>query len=135
VTDPATDPAKRKPPPSWDVPVTIALLLGGLYTATTSFATAPNAAVSFDEYMVSAGIGHYTQTALAVGSSYATAASELLALLLAIGFSVPRLRTHRRAFWIPLVSAAISLTLALVFSAVAFFGDPAFQAYLNSSFK
>ena len=127
-----TDRANRRPTPFWDAPVTIALLLVGLYIATTSFAQAPDTGAIFDSYLVSAGVGHYTLTELATGTAYAGAGSELLSLLLAIGFSVPRLRAHRRAFWIPLVSGLIGFVLATVFNAIALFSDPAVMTYITA---
>jgi hypothetical protein len=77
------------------------------------------------------GIGTYTATDLANAMGWAVIVVSMLALVLAIGISVPRLRAHRLAFWVPLAAAAVSLILTTVLVAVAVFGDPAGAAYLQ----
>jgi hypothetical protein len=53
-------------------------------------------------------------------------------LVLAIGFAVPRLRTRRTAFWIPLVAAVVCIVVTTVVI-VAAAADPSFLARLRAS--
>jgi hypothetical protein len=78
-------------------------------------------------------LGTYTAIPLASAMSWSVIVSSVLALVLAIGFAVPRLRVHRLAFWVPLVAAAVSLLLTTLFVAIAVFGDPVGAAYLQKS--
>ncbi len=56
----------------------------------------------------------------------------MLCLVLAIGFSVPRIRQKRTSFWIPLVCAAISLLVTVGLILAALVVDPGFQAYVRT---
>lgn len=78
------------------------------------------------------GWGPYTSGGTARGAGLAIALVSVVCLVLAIGFSVPRIRRRRPAFWIPIVCAAVwvVLTTTLIFAAVA--ADPAFLAALRT---
>lgn len=73
-------------------------------------------------------LGAYTNAAAASVGGILLAASNVACLVLAIGFSVPRIRSHRPAFWIPVVCAAVALlaTGAIVIGLLA--SDPAWLA-------
>ena len=118
--------------PAWDPTVTVGLLVLGLINVTQTVAQARDLGVVLNAFFVQEGIGAYTNAQAASVAGLLLAATNLLCLVLAIGFAVPRLRRHRRAFWIPLVSAAISVVATTVVVAGAVMSDPAFFTYLQS---
>jgi NhaP-type Na+/H+ and K+/H+ antiporter len=74
------------------------------------------------------GIGTYTNVAFAEATGWFVIAANVLSLVLAIGFAVPRLRARRTAFWIPLASAAVCVVVTTVLILSAAVADPAFLA-------
>jgi hypothetical protein len=113
----------RKPGgvPRWDPPITIALLLAGLLSVTQVVAAARDLPAFLDETYTAAGMGRFTDSPAATAIGYAIVVVQMAALVAAIGVSVPRLRAHRMAFWVPLLaaSACTAITVALLFVAVA----------------
>lgn len=132
MSQPASTARRSKPAPPWDAPFTVALLVAGVINATQTVAAMRDRTLAFqlDAGMVAADIGRYTSTRLADGIGWAIAGVSLLALIGAIGLAVPRLRTKRRAFWVPLVAAVVSSVVNAILIAVAFFADPAVIAWL-----
>ncbi len=86
-----------------------------------------------DAVFQQAGMGHYTNEAVAQVISLVVILVNVLGLVVAIALAVPRLRTHRIAFWIPLVAGVACLVLTLGLSLGAAIADPAFTAKLTSS--
>jgi hypothetical protein len=123
----------RRPAPAWDPPLTVALLVAGVINVTVTVANMRELPENLQLGYEQQGIGPYTATGLASAMGWSVIISSTLALVLAIGFAVPRLRAHRLAFWVPLVAAAVSLLLTTVFVGIAVFGDPAGAAYLQKS--
>jgi hypothetical protein len=119
--------------PAWDAPLTVALLVAGVINVTVTVANMRELPANLQIGYQQQGIGTYTSVALAGAMGWSVIVSSVLALVLAIGFAVPRLRAHRLAFWVPLVAAAVSLLLTTLFVGIAVFGDPAGAAYLHSS--
>ena len=111
--------------PAWDPPVTIGLLLWGVITTVQTVAQARDLPGSLNTVLSSRGLGPYTQTALGSAIGWVVVAESILSLALAIGFSVPRIRDHRMAFWVPLVAGAVSALLTLVLITAAIVADPA----------
>jgi hypothetical protein len=125
VTAPARG-ARRAP--AWDAPITVALLVSGVWQVTTTVAAARTLSERIASIYSVQGIGTYTSTALAAGVGWAISAESMLLLVAAIGLAVPRLRQHRRAVWIPLAAAAANVLLTVLLVVIAFVGDPAFAA-------
>jgi uncharacterized protein DUF6264 len=75
-------------------------------------------------------MGDYTAYAVARVVGVVMIAVNVLGLVLAIALAVPRLRTHRPAFWVPLVIGVgcVLLTIALTIGAAV--ADPAFAAHV-----
>jgi hypothetical protein len=75
-------------------------------------------------------MGDYTTYDVARVVGIVVIAVNMLGLVLAIALAVPRLRTHRPAFWVPLVIGigCVLLTTALTLGAAV--ADPAFAAHL-----
>ena len=117
--------------PSWDPIVTVMLLVFGLYNVTTEVAQARDLkATMFDPLYASAGLGTYSNAQLATVDGLIISAVSVLCLVLAIGFAVPRIRTKRVAFWIPLVCALISIAVSLVLVLAPLLSDPVFVSRL-----
>jgi hypothetical protein len=110
----------RPPAPWWDAPLTVALLVLGVISVTNAVAAGRDLNGYLQQSYAAAGLGEFTPSALVTGLGYAIVVVELAALVVAIGFAVPRIRTHRRAFWVPLIagSAATAVTLALLLLAI-----------------
>jgi hypothetical protein len=124
---------QRGTAPAWDGPLTIALLVAGVINVTVTVANMRELPQTLQLGYTQQGIGTYTATGLASAMGWSVIVASMLALVLAIGFAVPRLRAHRLAFWVPLVAAGASLILTTVFVAIAVFGDPAGAAYLQKT--
>ena len=77
------------------------------------------------------GLGSYSNVAAAHTAGWIVIGVNLLSLVLAIGFAVPRLRAHRTAFWIPLVAAVVCVIVTTVVIVAAAAADPAFLARLS----
>jgi type III secretory pathway component EscS len=58
-------------------------------------------------------------------------AVNVLGLIVAILLTVPRLRAHRTAFWVPLLVGAVCIVLTTVLMVVAAAADPAFASQLS----
>jgi hypothetical protein len=115
--------------PIWDAPITVGLLAVGVVNTMQTVAQARDLPAGLDQVYAARGIGPYTQVGLATGIGWAIIAVALAALVLAIGFSVPRIRDHRLAFWIPLAAGTASAVITGALIAVAVLADP---AYLDS---
>jgi hypothetical protein len=79
-----------------------------------------------------AGLGVYSSDGLAAVLGWVVIAVNLVGLVLAIALAVPRLRTHRTAFWVPLLIGAACLLLTVVLMLAAAIPDPAFVARMSS---
>lgn len=122
----------RPAAPAWDPVVTVGLLVAGLVDVTRNVAQARDLDAALDTFFTQQGIGDYTSTAVAQGAGIAIAAANTVCLVLAIAFSVPRLRARRRAFWVPLVCAAVNVVVSFALFTAAVLSDPAIGAYLRS---
>ena len=123
----------RRAAPVWDPPLTVALLVEGVINVTITVANMRELPESLQIGYQEQGLGRYTAIGLASAMGWSVIVTSMLALVLAIGFAVPRLRAHRPAFWVPLVAAAASLFLTTVFVGIAVFGDPVGAAYLQKA--
>jgi hypothetical protein len=119
--------------PAWDPPLTVALLVAGVVNVTITVANMRELPEALQIGYAQQGIGTYRSIGLATAMGWSVIVGSVLALVLAIGFAVPRLRAHRMAFWVPLIAAAASLILTTVLVAVAVFGDPTGAAYLQKN--
>ncbi len=103
----------------------------GLVNTTQTVAQARDLGVVLDAFFQQQGIGDYTATRAAETGGLLITLTSVLCLVLAIWFSVRRLRVRKRAFWIPIVCAVIGLVAMTVIIGGAVMADPAFFAYLQ----
>ena len=115
--------------PIWDAPITVGLLAVGVVNTIQTVAQARDLPAALAQLYAAQGISRYTQVGLATGIGWVVVATAVASLVLAIGFSVPRIRDHRTAFWIPLAAGAASAVVTTVLVAAAILADP---AYVNS---
>jgi hypothetical protein len=115
--------------PIWDAPITVGLLAVGVVNTVQAVAQARDLPAVLDRIYQARGISGYTPADVATGIGWAMVVTAVGCLVLAIGFSVPRIRDHRLAFWIPLAAGAASAVVTAVLVTAAILADP---AYLNS---
>lgn len=122
----------RPAAPAWDPVFTVGLLVAGLIDVTQSVAQARALDSVLGRFFTQQGIGAYTNHAVAQGAGVAIAIVNTACLVIAIAFSVPRLRARRRAFWVPIVCAAVNIAVSFALFTAAVLSDPAIGAYLRS---
>ncbi len=121
----------RRPAPAWDPPLTVALLVVGLYNATTSVAQVRDVASTLAQVYLQLDIGTYRPTDATQPIGWAIAIVEVLALVGAIWFSVLRLRSHRMSFWIPIAFGLASAAVTFGLWGALLLGDPTFTGSLT----
>lgn len=112
--------------------VTVGFLVFGLINVTQTVAVARDLGALLDSVFMRQGWGDYTTNAVSEVVGPVVIAVNVLSLVLAIGFAVPRLRTRRTAFWIPLICAAVAVLLTVILLLVAVFADPAAIAAMST---
>ena len=117
-----------RPAPAWDAPVTVGLLLWGLYSTVQTVAQARDLPAALSEALGAQGIGPYTQTGVGTAVGWIVVVEAVASLAVAIGFSVPRIRDHRLAFWVPLVAGLVSGFVTVLLISLAVLLDPAYLA-------
>ncbi|MCU1472569.1 MAG: hypothetical protein JWQ92_637 [Amnibacterium sp.] len=115
--------------PIWDAPITVGLLAVGVINTVQAVAQARDLPAVLDRIYQARGISRYTPVDVATGIGWAMAVAAIASLVLAIGFSVPRIRDHRLAFWIPLAAGAASAVVTGLLVTAAILADP---TYLDS---
>jgi type III secretory pathway component EscS len=121
-----------RPAPNWDPVATVGLLLIGLLDVTRTVTVGRDFGAFLDAVFVQAGIGDYTDEPVAQVVGWVVILVNVLGLVVAIALAVPRLRTRRIAFWIPLAVGVVCLVLTLGLSLGAAIADPAFAAKLSA---
>ena len=81
--------------------MSVGLLVFGLINVTQTVAIARDLRPLLDSVFAQEGLGAYSNEPVAQAAGWIVVAVNVLSLVLAIGFTVPRLRTHRVAFWVP----------------------------------
>lgn len=112
--------------------VTVGFLVFGLINVTQTVAVARDPDALLDRIFTQQGWGDYTPNAVSETVGPVLIAVNVLSLVLAIGFTVPRLSRRRTAFWVPLVCAAVAVLFTVILLLVAVFADPAAMAALST---
>jgi hypothetical protein len=103
----------------------------GLFDVTRTVGVARDFGVFMDAVFAQAGFGNYSSDGAAQAIGIAIVAVNVAGLAIAIALVVPRLRTHRTAFWIPLAVGIACLLLTTLLTIGAAVADPAFTARLS----
>lgn len=129
---PLTETASTRRPSPIDRFVTIALLAYGLINVVMTALSYIDFPAAMTEVMKTLRIdGEFTN--VAQGRLWGTIA----ALILAVGWSltaalaIRRLRRGRISWWVPVVGAAVTLTLTSICVAIPMMGDPAFIDFIT----
>ena len=104
----------------------------GVVNVTQTVAIARDLRTLLDAVFVQEGLGGYADSDAAQIAGWIVIGANVLSLVLAIGFAVPRLRAKRTAFWIPLAAAGVCVLVTTAVIVAAAFVDPAFMARLTS---
>lgn len=127
IAEPAVIPAPRR---SADVFVTTALLLLGVVDVVTGFPQFRNLASTLRATYAAQGLPAFTADALANSMGVGINIARVTLLAATIAVSLVLIRRHRRAFWVPLVGAAVAALVVIVCVFVVIINDPAFAAYI-----
>jgi uncharacterized membrane protein YhaH (DUF805 family) len=133
---PSEDQASR-PPLRWDPPVTIALLLVGLWNVISAIPSFWNLdrdlAQSFAAMPSDLGVDlsdvQLGEPTLLVGRILLGV--WVVLFLISLGVSVSRLRARRRAFWIPIVAGVVAMIAVVVAITVIMFIEPGLAAVFD----
>lgn len=134
-----SDERPARPPLRWDPPVTIALLMVGLWNVITSIPAFWNLdrelAQSFAAMPADLGVD---LSDVQLGEPTLIGGRILLGVwivlfLVALGVSVTRLRARRRAFWVPLVAGVVAILAVVVAMTAIMLIDPGLAPLLTTS--
>lgn len=118
---------------SRDTVATILLLGLGLVWILLSIPGTSDLAGTLDRtYALQGYTGHYGSVALASALGLAINITSLVLWGTACAISIAVLRRHRRAFYIPLIGAALTLLVIVALTIVAMLNDPGLVAYLGT---
>jgi hypothetical protein len=121
--------APRHPHRTWDVVLTTALLLMGVYSVVTSADDFLHLGPLLSQLYATQGIGEYTSTELAAAVGVALVIAQVVVLVVTIVISLVFLARHRIAFYIPLAGAVLNVIVIVACLLIAMLGDPAFLEY------
>ena len=125
-----TDPAPRARR-AWDLPVTVALLLFGVWDVVTSFGYYADLRGPLDDVYAQLEVGEFTADDLALQVGLIINVARVVILIAVIAVSLLRISQRRTTFWVPLgggVFAALVLVAGLV---VIMSGDPAMATFIQ----
>jgi hypothetical protein len=130
------DPVTRvdgAPPVSrtWDVVLTLTLLVLGAYSILTSIAGLLDFSTVLVELYAAAGYGAYTSIALADGIGVGILVSHSIVYVVTVAVALSRLRARRLAFFVPISGAVLAGVFYFVLVLVAMTSDPALAAWVS----
>lgn len=118
---------------SRDTVATVLLLGLGLAWILLSIPGTSDLAGTLDRtYALQGYTGHYGPVAFAAALGLAINITSLVLWGTACAVSIAMLRRHRRAFYIPLIGAALTMLVIIALTIVAMFNDPGLVAYLGT---
>jgi hypothetical protein len=121
-----------RPPRTWDLLLTTALLLFGVYDVVTGFDKFSNLADALRSVYTAQGYGTFTSDDLASSMGLAINVVRIVTLAAAVLVSLLLIRAGRRAFWVPLAGATFAGLFMIIGLFVVILGDPAFAQYVAS---
>ena len=116
-----------------DIVITVTLLAIGLVWVLLSIpGTSDLAATLNHTYALQGYTGHYGPVALASAIGMAINISSIALWGISAAVSIALIRTHHRAFYIPIIGAVVSGLVVIVLTLVALLSDPGLIAYMGS---
>jgi hypothetical protein len=142
---PEASTARQLPPPQLSTPGTeilptrhpvdafvTSLFLGiGVVVTINSLGSNLDLFTAINNAALQLGYGKYTSTGLAQTIGVLLSAVQVVSLLITVFLSLRAVRRGRRAFYIPLLGAAVFVVIAIILLMVALLGDPAFVAHIQ----
>jgi hypothetical protein len=122
-------------PRRWDVTVTVALLVYGLYSVIAGFFQFRDLGSVLNGVFAAQGIGDYTPTAQTTTLGTVIMVSNVVIYAIAVAITLPLLRRGKLAFYVPLIAGALAGIVVATCMVVLIFADPAFIAYANGAAK
>ena len=116
---------------SFDVAITVALLGVGVFDVVGGYGQYADLAPALRELYAQQGFGQFTSDALAQTIGVVANALRTVILALTIVVSLVLISRKRRAFWVPLVGAAVAVVAVVVCIVVLMASDPAVASYLE----
>lgn len=130
---PPRDPTAARPRRPLDAAITLGLLAAGVVSTISTFPELVDLAGTIDAaYRIQGIDGRVAATDAAAAVGFVLNVIRVAALLWSIALVVPRLRSGRIAFWIPLAAAAASTAAVVIGIGIIVIDDPAFLAYVDS---
>lgn len=116
-------PTDAKAAPAWDRPVTLALLILGIFGVIIAVQLQSSITQSIAIIHAQEGIGDYVPAASVSTIVLIGGIVQIVLWLLAAGLSLLQIRRRRRAFWIPIVVGVLSAIAVFFVMAVVLFTD------------
>lgn len=115
---------------SWDVALTVALLVLGLYTVLSGYIGFSSLPQVFDQLFTQMGVGDFSSDAAANAVGIAANIVQTVLWLAGAVLGWRALRANRIAFWWPLGAGILANLIVVVMVGVVIAMDPAYAAYL-----
>ena len=125
------DAASAAPRRRWDLILSVALLLLGLWNVLGSFAQFSDVSSTIQQVFDMQGIGQYTPSPAAGAAGTVIIVANVALFAVATWLTVRRLMVGKLAFWIPLTAGVISFVVMMVAVFAVIASDPAWQSYLT----
>ena len=123
-------PTVATPRRTWDVVLTTALLLFGVFDVVTGFSQFSHLADTLAAAYTAQGFGDFSSDALANSMGVGINVARVVILAVTVIAALVRIRSRKLAFWIPLVGAAASGLVVIACILAVIIQDPAFAAYV-----
>jgi hypothetical protein len=128
----AADAPARRPAPTWDRIITIALLAFGAFGAWDTARSMQQLGLQIQTTYGMLGIGDFTPPEWLSTLSVVGIVVQLSLYAAVLGLTILRMRRRRIAFWIPLTGGAVSVVITVAFMAVVVFSDPTYLEFVQS---
>jgi len=130
--EPPVAPAVERPKRTWDVAISTALILLGVWDVVGSLATYADFATVMTQIFAQQQMGEFTAVALANQIGGVLNVVRVVILAITIVISLLLLSRGRRAVWVPLAGAVLSGLSLLIGMYIVITADPAFATYLDT---
>lgn len=116
---------------TWDVFLTVTLLVIGALQVSNAFTTFGNLPQFLNQYYESQGVGQYTNVELAQAIGVAIMVSQAVIFLATAWVSYLALKHKRLAFYWPLIGFGAAMIVTVVLMIVVMVGDPALMTHIQ----
>lgn len=128
----AGDVRERRPAPTWDRIITIALLAFGAFGAWDTARSMQQLGLQIQTTYNLLDVGEFTAPEWLATFSVVGIVVQLSLYAVVLGLTILRMRRRRIAFWIPLIGGAVSVVITVAFMAIVVFSDPTYLEFVQS---